>query len=86
MVEVRKNVMASLFQCDVCSLKLTSYAELKVACLPLRYTNTYKYDPTDYFGFDIEPMRETGFIEEYSNYYKDFKINTFNNDKDSLSL
>lgn len=66
-VEVRKEVTANMFQCDVCNLKLSSYAELKVAGLPLHYTNTYQYDPTEYFGIDIDYLRETGYIEEYSN-------------------
>ena len=66
-VEVRKDVTASLFVCDVCKLKLTTYAELKCADLPLHYTNTYQYDPTEYFDIDIGALRETDYREEYSN-------------------
>ena len=66
-VEVRKEVTASQFQCDVCNLRLTTYAELKVAGLPLHYTNTYQYDPTEYFDIDLETMRDAGFFDEYSN-------------------
>lgn len=66
-VEVRKEVTANMFQCEVCKLKLTSYAELKAAGLPLHYTNTYQYDPTEYFEIDMEYLKEAGYWEEYSN-------------------
>lgn len=66
-VEVRKDVTANLFLCDVCKLKLTTYAELKCAGLPLHYTNTYQYDPTEYFDIDISALQEAGYMEEYSN-------------------
>ena len=66
-VVVKKDVMASSFQCEVCKLRLTSYAELKVAGLPLHYTNTYYYDPTEYFDIDIDALREAEYMEEYSN-------------------
>lgn len=66
-VRVVNDVMANSFQCDVCKLRLTSYAELKAANLPLHYTNTYYYDPTVFFGLDIVLMKEQGLMEEYSN-------------------
>ena len=66
-VEVRKDVTANLFLCDVCKLKLTTYAELKCAGLPLHYTNIYQYDPTEYFDIDISALQEAGYMEEYSN-------------------
>lgn len=66
-VAVKKDVMASSFQCEVCKLRLTSYAELKVAGLPLHYTNTYYYDPTEYFDIDIDALKEAEYMEEYSN-------------------
>lgn len=66
-VVVRKDVTASFFQCDVCKLRLSSYAELKSANLPLHYTNTYHYDPTEYFDIDIDSMLEADYFEGYSN-------------------
>ena len=65
-VVVRKEVTASSFQCGVCKLRLNSYAELKCAGVPLHYTNTYRYDPTEYFDIDIETLREA-YYAEYSN-------------------
>lgn len=65
-VVVRKEVTASSFQCNVCKLRLTSYAELKCAGVPLHYTNTYHYDPTEYFDIDIEALKEADYAE-YSN-------------------
>ncbi len=66
-IEVRKDVTANLFFCDVCKLKLTTYAELKCADLPLHYTNTYQYDPTEYFDIDISALQEGSYLEENSN-------------------
>lgn len=66
-VRVVKEVNANTFQCGVCKLHLSSYAELKAAGLPLHYTNTYYYDPTEFFGIDVDSMVAEGFIEEYSN-------------------
>lgn len=66
-VVVKKDVTASSFQCEACNLRLTSYAELKVAGLPLHYTNTYYYDPTEYFDIDIDALKEADYMEEYSN-------------------
>ena len=66
-VIVRKAITANFFRCDVCKLKLTSYAELKAAGLPLHYTNTYQFDPTEYFGIDVDSAKEIGYAEEYSN-------------------
>lgn len=66
-VVVRKDITASYFQCDVCKLRLTSYAELKCAGLPLHYTNTYQLDPTEYFDIDLDSFRESFVIEEYAN-------------------
>ena len=66
-VVVKKDVMASSFQCEVCKLRLTSYAQLKVAGLPLHYTNTYYYDPAEYFDIDIDALKEADYFEEYSN-------------------
>lgn len=66
-VEVKRDVTANSFQCEVCKLRLTSYAELKIAGLPLHYTNTYYYDPTEYFDFDMEEQRVVDYLEEYSN-------------------
>lgn len=65
-VVVRKEVTASSFQCNVCKLRLNSYAELKCAGVPLHYTNTYYYDPTEYFDIDIEALKEADYAE-YSN-------------------
>lgn len=66
-VKVTKTVIPTMFQCDVCGLKLSSYAELQAASLPLHYTNTYEYDPIDYFGIDMDKLSDSGFYEEYSN-------------------
>ncbi len=65
-VVVRKAVTANSFQCNVCKLRLNSYAELKCAGVPSHYTNTYYYDPTEYFDIDIEALRDADFFE-YSN-------------------
>lgn len=66
-VVVKKDVTASQFQCEVCKLRLSSYAELKIANLPLHYTNTYHFNPIDYFDIDIESLREADYYEGYSN-------------------
>lgn len=65
-VVVRKEVTANSFQCNVCKLRLNSYAELKYAGVPLHYTNTYYYDPTDFFDIDIEALKGEDYAE-YSN-------------------
>lgn len=66
-VVVKKDVIPSSFKCDVCNLKLSSYAELKAANLPLHYTTTETYDPVEYFGIDKESMMEEWYYEGYSN-------------------
>ena len=66
-VVIRKDITANYFQCDVCKLHLSSYAELKSADLPLHYTNTYYFDPTEYFDIDIDSLMESYPYEEYSN-------------------
>lgn len=66
-VTIKRDVIPNSFQCDICGLKLSSYGELKVAGLPLHYTNTYTYDPIDYFGIDIHSEDGTDYYEEYSN-------------------
>lgn len=65
-VIVRKDVIPSSFKCDVCNLKLSSYAELKAAGLPLHYTTTESYDPIEYFGIDKDSFEEWAY-EGYSN-------------------
>lgn len=66
-VIVRKDVIPNSFKCDVCNLKLSSYAELKAANLPLHYTTTQTYDPVDYFGIDKKAIAEEFYYEGYSN-------------------
>lgn len=66
-VILRKDVIPNLFHCEVCKLHLSSYTELKIAGLPLHYTNTYYYDPTEYFDIDIDSIKEALYYEEYSN-------------------
>lgn len=66
-VIVRKDVIPSSFKCDVCNLKLSSYAELKAAGLPLHYTTTEYYDPVEYFGIDKDSLAEEWYYEGYSN-------------------
>lgn len=66
-VIVRKDVIPNSFSCQVCGLKLSSYAELQAANLPLHYTNTYTYDPIEYFGIDVDEIVASGYLEEYSN-------------------
>lgn len=66
----KHDVIPSSFRCYVCGLKLTSYAELQAADLPLHYTNTYEYDPIEYFGIDVEELTRQhleDIAEEYSN-------------------
>ena len=66
-VIVKKDVIPNSFSCNVCGLKLSSYAELQAANLPLHYTNTYTYDPIEYFGIDVDEIVSSGYLEEYSN-------------------
>lgn len=66
-VIVRKDVIPDSFSCDVCGLRLSSYAELQAANLPLHYTNTYTYDPIEYFSIDVNEIIASGYLEEYSN-------------------
>ena len=70
-VIVKKDVIPDFFYCHVCGLRLTSYAELQAAELPLHYTNTYNYDPVDFFGIDVEEIIGSDayqdYIAEYSN-------------------
>lgn len=66
-VVVKNNVIPNTFRCNVCGLKLSSYAELQVAGLPLHYTNTYNYDPVDYFSIDLGEIAASGYLDEYSN-------------------
>ena len=44
-------------------------SELKLALLVfvIHYTNTYTYDPIEYFGIDIDEIVASGYLEEYSN-------------------
>ena len=67
MMKFKKDVIPDSFQCPVCGLKLSSYAELRAAELPLHYTNTYTYDPVDYFSIDVDDIIASGYLEEYSN-------------------
>ena len=63
-VTVRKDVIPESFQCPVCGLKLSSYAELKAAELPLHYTNTYTYDPVEYFSIDVKEVLRSNLYDE----------------------
>ena len=66
-VVVKKNIIPNSFKCDVCNLRLSSYAELKAAGLPLHYTTTERYDPVEYFGIDKSTLAEEWYYEGYSN-------------------
>lgn len=66
-VVVKKDIIPNSFKCEVCNLKLTNYAELKAAGLPLHYTTSETYDPIDYFGIDKSSLLEDMYYEEYSN-------------------
>ena len=66
-VIVKRDVIPDSFSCDVCGLRLSSYAELQAANLPLHYTNTYTYDPIEYFSIDVNEIIASGYLEEYSN-------------------
>lgn len=63
-VTVRKDVIPDSFQCSVCGLRLSSYAELKAAELPLHYTNTYTYDPVEYFSIDVGEVLRSNYYDE----------------------
>ena len=66
-VIVKNNVIPNVFHCKVCGLKLSSYAELQAVGLPLHYTNTYYYDPVEFFSIDTGEIASSGYLEEYSN-------------------
>lgn len=66
-VVVKKDVIPSTFKCEVCNLRLSNYAELKAAGLPLHYTTTETYNPVDYFGIDKDSLAEEWYYEGYSN-------------------
>lgn len=58
----RSNVTAKQFECEVCKLKLNSFAELQAASLPLHFTRIRKFLPEEYYGWE-----ETAFSDNLEN-------------------
>ena len=71
-VIVKKNVIPDSFYCHVCGLRLSSYAELQAANLPLHYTNTYSYDPVDYFSIDVDEIIMSDAYQDYRSYREEY--------------
>lgn len=71
-VIVKKNVIPDSFYCHVCGLRLSSYAELQAANLPLHYTNTYSYDPVDYFSIDVDEIIMNDTYRDYRSYREEY--------------
>ncbi len=71
-VIVKKDVIPDSFYCHVCGLRLTSYAELQAAELPLHYTNTYNYDPVEFFSIDVDELIKSDAYQDYRAYLEEY--------------